>query len=362
MRIAIRVDAGLHIGIGHVMRCLSLADNLRTRGHETFFLTRKHQGNIIDVIVGRGHHVLELDKTESFAQKSGNLEYVDWLGVKWDIDAEQTMELLSEEGVFDWLIVDHYGIDARWEKQVSTCVDKVMVIDDLANRLHECNIIIDQNLYKDMECRYDDYLPARCKKLMGPEYAMLSSEFSAHRKSSSGRNGIVRNILVFFGGADKTNETAKVLDALQILALSDVTYNVVVGMSNPSKDDIKSICEKLDNANYYCQIDNMMEMMSRADLALGAGGTSTWERCALGLPAIIVAVAFHQERIAESVHQAGAVKYLGNSADIGVERWVTEISSLLDNIDEIKKMSEQGKALVDGRGVERVVDAMEAMS
>ena len=361
MKVAIRVDAGLHIGIGHVMRCMALADKLRLCGHVTYFITREHRGNIIDIMVGHGHEVLVLPVVQCSAKATDGMDYVEWLGVDWVTDVQQTMKVLAKMEMLDWLIIDHYGIDARWENKASSCVNKILVIDDLADRLHDCHIIIDQNLYSDMAYRYDNYVPMNCKKLMGPKYAMLSADFSRLSKSPASRSGTVRNIHVFFGGADKTNETSKVLEALKILNLSNVTYDVVVGVSNPNRDSIKSKCEKLDNANYYCQIDNMSEMMSKADLVLGAGGISTWERCALGLPAIIVAVVSHQEKIAEAAHQVGAVKYLGNSADVDVARWVAEISSLLDSTNELKRMTEQGKLLVDGRGVDRIIGAMEAM-
>ena len=322
MRIAIRVDASASIGSGHVMRCLTLADRLREHGAYVFFLCREQPGNMNPYIEEKGYRVHRLN----LAGQSP--------GEGWDClaDAEQTRTALEAAGPpVAWLVVDHYDIDEQWEMVERPYVKKIMVIDDLANRRHDCEVLLDQNYYPNMEHRYDKLVPSRCRRLLGPAYALLRPEFLEARKNMRRRHGNIERILVFFGGSDPTNETEKTLFALRLLNRPDIALDVVVGSANPQSQRIERLCTELPNAVFHCQIGNMAELIVKADLAIGAGGSSTWERCFLGLPALTVIVADNQAETTISMAEAGAIWNLGPAAEVTPDSLVQALQQILDD-------------------------------
>ena len=325
-KIIFRVDSSMQIGSGHLMRCLSLADQLKTKA-EIIFISRNLMGNFNYLIKKNGFICIELCHNNNENKLSG---YEKWLTVGQKEDAEEVKEILNDLSV-DLLVADSYAIDEIWENTIRPYVKKIMVIDDLANRKHDCDILLDQNYYIDMNTRYNGLVNDNCKLLLGPKYALLREEFYREKKNQRQRDGQIKNILVFFGGSDLTNETMKALRALVLLNREDTIVNVVVGGSNQYKNEVKEFCDKYKWMNYYCQIDNMAEMMNLADLAIGAGGTTTWERCFLGLPAIVIAVAENQIKIAEDCDREGFIKYLGVYSSVEVEH----VFEIISNIDKI---------------------------
>ena len=168
---------------------------------------------------------------------------------------------------------------------------------------------------------------------MGPRHALLREEFYEARSHLRKGDGILRNILVFYGGSDLTNETMKALHALQVFheAQPEITVYVIVGGSNPHQQEIKAFCEAPDVKKWICyhfQVDNMAEYMVQADLMLGAGGATTWERCFLELPAIVTAIADNQVRIAEDCATKGWIDYIGWHEDVTVERIVNALEQM----------------------------------
>ncbi|RJQ40803.1 MAG: UDP-2,4-diacetamido-2,4,6-trideoxy-beta-L-altropyranose hydrolase, partial [Nitrospiraceae bacterium] len=266
-----------------------------------------------------------------------------------DLDAEETCRILSsEQEVPDWLIVDHYSLGEKWERRQRPHVKKIMVIDDLADRSHDCDLLLDQNLYENMENRYNGLVPDHCIKFLGPRYAFLRSEFFLARQGLRLREGQVKKILVFFGGTDPGNQTVKTLEALRLLNSSEISVDVVVGQTNPYRAQVKKICSDVPNFYFFCQVQNMAQLMVNADLAIGAGGVAVWERCYLGLPALILVVAQNQSAVASAVAGAGAARNLGWSAGIRVEELSEAIKWAIDNPDEIKRMSKKALDLMGG--------------
>ncbi|WP_110955289.1 UDP-2,4-diacetamido-2,4,6-trideoxy-beta-L-altropyranose hydrolase [Anaerosinus massiliensis] len=312
--IAFRVDSSAQMGTGHLMRCLTLADILKQEAVITF-ISRDLQGNLNHLVREKGYCLLQLPSVERNEELQG---YEQWLTVTGKVDAEQTKTLLGET-VSDCMVIDHYAIDETWERILRPYAKKIMVIDDLANRKHNCDILLDQNYYCDMNNRYNRLVPPECKLLLGPQYALLRQEFYDARNKMHVRDGVIKNILVFFGGSDLTNETMKALKAIEKLKRKDIAVNVVVGGSNQHKGEVELFCRQYENMYCYCQVNNMADLMNRADLAIGAGGTTTWERWFLGLPAIVIAIAENQVKICEDCDQAGIIKYLGYSSSIVVE-------------------------------------------
>lgn len=310
MNVLIRTDASAAIGSGHVMRCLTLAHSLRAKGAAVSFVSREWPGNLSQYVESKGFPVYRL------AAPSGGND-AGWLGVDPAQDAAETAALLAGiEQQTDWLIVDHYGLDRQWEASMRPYVRRIMVIDDLANRKHDCDLLLDQNLYADMEQRYEGLLPPGCRQLLGPAYVLLRDEFYQARRRVQRHKKPVKRILVFFGGSDPTNETVKTLRVLQKMKLPNLELDVVVGAANPEREQIKDLCEALPHARFHCQIDNMAELMEEADFAIGAGGTSLWERCFLGLPSLTVIVADNQIKTSEAAAACGATWNLGESKEI----------------------------------------------
>ena len=257
-----------------------------------------------------------------------------------------------------WLIVDHYALDKRWEGQMRPFTGKIMVIDDLADRPHDCDLLLDQNLYKGMERRYEGLVPDHCERLLGPRYALLRPEFAAARRTLRHRDGRVRRILVFFGGSDLSNETAKALEAIRLLNRSDIAVDVVVGASNAKGDMIREICQRMPNTCFHLQVENMAELMALADLAIGAGGTTTWERCYLGLPTIVLVLADNQREVAEAMSAAGAIRNVGWHADVTSTGLAEALRMAMASPDFLNAMSERCFAIMGGPGAASGVECI----
>ena len=320
-----RADASSLIGSGHVMRCLTLAQRLhKEENAKVVFIMRRLSGNLIDLVRKQGFDVLVLPPADQDYELE---DYGLWLTVPIEVDAQQTIEVLQhylqEHGfdVADRLIVDSYALDEQWEQMLRPYSREIMVIDDLANRRHDCDILLDQNFYLNKDVRYVGLVPEHCKMLLGPDHALLREEFYDVKKHPRKRDGTIKNILVFYGGSDLTNETEKAIKAL--VHLHDEGYNftadIITGVSNSRREKIKHLCSKYHFFHYYCQVSNMAELMNKADLMLGAGGSTTWERLYMELPALVTAVAENQIQGCEDCCKAGMINYLGKAENVTVE-------------------------------------------
>ncbi len=318
MKVAIRVDASELIGSGHVMRCLTLADQLREAGAHVAFICAALPGDMAGYIAQRGYAINLILPLENLPCKFGNSAigdhenskfdniHFELLAADWQKDADESIESVKKHldhpgDKLDLLVVDHYSFDSKWEAMLQPFAKRIMVIDDLANRPHDCDLLLDQNLHSDINSRYKGLVPEKCHLYLGPRYALLRPEFWQARKNMRKRDGTVKRILIFFGGADPTNETKKALEAIRMLSRPDIAVDVVVGSSNPHKLEIENMCKSMANTEFHCQVDNMAELMVKADLAIGAGGSATWERCCVGLPAITITVAANQDQVNKDI-------------------------------------------------------------
>ena len=312
----IRADASEQIGSGHLMRCLTLADRMRREGTEVHFICRDLVGNLNHLVREQGFPLHVLPRHADDPSLSG---YAAWLTVAQEMDARETGEVLCTLAPIMRLVVDSYALDEVWERIVRPLVGEIFVIDDLANRKHDCDMLLDQNFYRAMQYRYDGLVPPSCKLLLGPAHALLREEFYAAKKKLRRRDGHLRRVLVFYGGSDATCETEKAIHVLLQLHLLSVAVDVVVGGSNPRRAYIEELCGKHDFLRYHCQVSNMAELMAQADLSLGAGGTTTWERCFLGLPAIVTAIAENQLEVCRDCDEMGYIYYLGRWDEVTEE-------------------------------------------
>lgn len=359
MKVVIRTDASEQIGSGHVMRCLSLAGALRKRNAEITFICREHAGNLSDFIEGKGYRVNRLLAQTEQRSKLGWNQHASWLGAFWEDDARETIGAFPAHESCDWLIVDHYALDNKWESLIDPIAQKVMVIDDLADRNHDCDLLLDQNLFPEMETRYTGLVPDSCHQLLGPRYALLRDEFVRVRSRLKPRDGATKRVLVFLGGNDLSNQTEKVVRAVLSSGLIDIEMDVVIGLGNPHKELLRELCtEKLPKANFHCQINNMAEFMAKADFAVCAGGTITWERCCLGLPAIVMATAENQVALSSFSAQQGLCLYLGKTDIVSIEKIESALRIFCNSPELLQSFSAKSKRIVDGRGVHRVLGVL----
>jgi UDP-2,4-diacetamido-2,4,6-trideoxy-beta-L-altropyranose hydrolase len=351
LRIAFRTDANQQIGTGHFMRCLTLADELRLRNAEICFVARGLPLHLQQMLTERSIQYIALPKPDG-KKDTDELPHAAWLLTSQTHDAEQTMAALGA-GTWDWLVVDHYALDHRFEKPLRSVVQHVMVIDDLADRVHDCDVLLDQNFYLDQAQRYFDKVPSHCKLLLGPSFALLRPEFKAMRDKVQVRTGKVNNILVFFGGVDADNLTGQVLDVLIKLNLG-IQVNVVIGQQHPQKEMIRQLC---DQHSYHChvQTNQMASLMAEADLAIGAGGSATWERCVLGLPTIVIATAHHQVKAAKDLSELGISNYLGFRTEVNFEKIEINIKKIISDNIFISEISVKSMKLVDGNGAAKIL-------
>lgn len=342
--VAIRVDASIMIGSGHVMRCLTLADQIRALGGSVQFLCRHLTDFLRSHIEAAGHRLTILPARAGGAD--GDLAHSHWLGISQEQDAQDCRAALL--GRPCWLVVDHYGLDARWEIQMAAQVANILVIDDLADRPHHCQAILDQNLRSDGDHAYEGKLPAKARRLMGPRFALLRPEFRAtsHRR----RPGAPR-LNLFFGSTDPLGMTLTALKALQGL---EIVADVVVGADNPGREAIAALCRTMPQATLHVQPRDFAALLGSADLALGAGGSTSWERCCLGLPTLIVSVAANQRPGTEALAKAGAAIDLGQAGLVSSRQITDAVTLLLSDPGKLAEMRAAAKALVDGRGAERV--------
>lgn len=356
-RVVIRVDASTEMGMGHLMRCLSLAGVLADDGAAVLFLLRSHAAGLVQLIEGEGHAVRLLPDPANRPDEAladGNV-HARWLPTSWKHDAEQTLAAVDRFGRVDWLIVDHYALDGRWERMLRERVPRILAIDDLADRNHDCDMLLDQNLVLEMDSRYDGRVPPGCRMLLGPGYALLRAEFAQKRNSLMPRNGEVGRILVGFGGSDLGNETAKALAAIKSLHCPALAVDVVIGLTNPNADSLALLCGEMPMTRLHRGAGNMAELMENVGLAIGAGGIMSWERCCLGLPTIAVDIADNQIGALKALSKAGAAIYLGSATSTTERQIANAIKLLIGDAARARAMGETSLALVDGEGASRVM-------
>lgn len=363
MAIAFRADASLQIGTGHVMRSLALADALRERDVQCSFICRPHAGHLLELITQRGHQALALPALlERTSSNHGSTAHADWLGTDWASDADETRKVLTGIGAesLDWLVVDHYALDQRWESALRSKVRRIMVIDDLADRSHDCDLLLDQNLGRTAQ-DYAGLLSPNTTTLIGPQYALLRPEFAELRPQSLARRAKdpqLKHLLITMGGVDKDNVTGQVLDALQSCALPpDLRITVVMGPHAPWLLQVQEQAVQMPwPTQVLIGVSNMAKIMADTDLAIGAAGGMAWERCALGVASLVMVLAENQRAGAVALQEKNAAIVLERAGDIG--NWLMSLPDLNDNRATLKQLSNAAAELTDGQGAIRVVQEM----
>tara|TARA_A100001015_G_scaffold133674_1_gene148327 strand:- start:2406 stop:3956 length:1551 start_codon:yes stop_codon:yes gene_type:complete len=352
MNVVFRVDSSSKIGTGHVIRCKTLARALKKKGCEVLFISRDHNGNISKNLSDEGYEVLLLPASQDIIKDESN--YLDWLEVSQKIDADDTVCAIKSKKV-DLLIVDHYALDKEWEDAVQPYVDKLMVIDDLANRKHSCDILLDQNFSNDAQYRYKNLIDNKCVTFFGPEYALLNSAYTNYkeRKNYSKMNN---RVLIFMGGSDNENITLKLLNIFKKNKFLDIEIDIVLGINYSNKDKLIDEANSREFTNIYASKPHLADLMARADIAIGAGGVTTWERMSMGLPSIVISVAENQEHICKELSEADLITYIGKSQDFNKKIVSSTLSNILKDTKHLNNQSIKCKSLVDGLGTNRIVE------
>ena len=340
LHVAIRADASTHIGSGHVVRCLTLADALRDRGAAVTFISRERPGHLCDLIVQRGHGVLRLSAEAEYPADDGD-------------ETGAALGTLAQR--VDWLVVDHYALGIDWERRLRPRVDRIMAIDDLAGD-HDVDLLLDQNFFREAAARYRGRVPPGCTLLLGPHYALLRPEFAWARDRLRARDGTVRSVLVCFGGADEPNFTAAALTALARFNLERI--DVVVGASNPHAEALATFCKALPQVRLLQGVENLAELMTACDLSIGGGGGMNWERACLGLPSLVVALAENQGPVIAALLAEGLV--LGSAEGAAPDAALIEAGFRLAAKAPalLQGLAQRSADLTDGWGAARVADAM----
>ena len=354
MNAVFRADASHIIGHGHVMRCLTLARALRECDVGVSFVCREHKGHLCELIEEEGFTVRRLPVPTATSKVGKAPLHAAWLGVTWQEDARQTSKGIESGGHKpDWLVVDHYALDSRWESALRTSSVRIMVIDDLADRVHDCDLLLDQNLVAQMHSRYVNKVPAVCHMLLGPEYALLQPTYAELHDRLAPREGSIKRIFIYFGGADRDNLTGRSLSAFLSLNRMDIEVDVVIASSGPHAESIHRRVMGYGNIHLHSGLPTLASLMGKADLAIGAGGATSWERLCLGLPALVVTLADNQRPIAEELQKMGLIRWIGHKDKVTERMIKAALAESLTATFSHAWMNSLQK-VVDGRGANRI--------
>ena len=347
MHIVVRTDASLRIGVGHVVRCLTLGESLREEGASVTFVCRSQAGDMCDAIERRGFGLTRLPPMDDEVDGTFGRE-----------DAGLTLaaiRLLPERPA--WIVVDHYLLGEDWERAVGVAVDRILVIDDLADRTHACDILLDQNLVPRMRLRYGDRVPETCTQLLGPSYALLQPMYGSLHAGIPPRSGAVRRLFAFFSGADTDNFTGQMIAAFIALGRVDITLDAVVTASNPHAPALRDLVAGHDNIRLHSDLPTLASLMAEADLAVGAGGATSWERMCLGLPSLVITLADNQRAVAQEMNERGLVRWLGHKDEVHQAEIFAALRDIIaDGLDEAWSL--RCSRTVDGKGALRVCAAL----
>ena len=329
-QVVIRTDASLKIGAGHVMRCLTLANNLAEFGWQCSFAVGSEAPNVVPTL-GKSQHQVTVIRHDSD------------LRAKWPSGC-------------DLLIVDHYGLDWRFEKNCSDWAKSIFVIDDLANRQHSCNFLLDQTPGRRV-ADYSHLVPNGCRMLLGPDYALLRPQFFLSRIENLNRDYRSQKkfqISIGLGATDPNNVSEKVLRALRRIK-NKIRIDIALSARAPHINSIKSFLSSMEmEVELHQDKDDMASFFSCSDLAIGAGGSTTWERCCVGLPSIVLITAENQDYVARQLEQYAAAMVLGHADDVSEREICDAVEDMIRNPEKLTEMSQNSYIICDGLGSHRV--------
>ncbi len=360
LQVAFRADASVEIGSGHVMRCLTLAGALRAKGADCRFITRDLPGNLIARIGAEGYPVTALPPPAPGTRREpAPPTFAHWAGVPHAQDATETLAALADRA--NWLVVDHYALDARWERAACPPGTRLLVIDDLADRAHDCDMLLDQTLGRN-NAEYDALLPPRTRRLIGPEYALLRPGFATRRPASLKRraDGRLTHLLVLMGGMDAENTVSDVLAGLAAGPLPPgARVTVVLGSSAPHLAAVRDLAARMPfSVDIRVNVTDMPALMQETDFAISASGLISYELICMGVPSLLVPVSDIQEKVAHETCRIAEARVTEGWRAAPAERIGAAARDYLDHLRTLPTARRRSCTAVDGLGAERVVSAM----
>lgn len=358
MRVLIRVDASSTIGTGHLMRCLALADSLQKLGGDITFLCKAFPSNGSKFIELRGFTVILLPLNWKCKEHKTTHRYDErMLRRHSNADASQTQKVIKSIGKIDWLVLDSYALGLEWERLIRPLVSDLMVVDDFVDRQHCSDLLLNQNIIPASANNYSGKVPQNCRVITGPSYCLLDASYERLRKVTPPRHGKIKRIVLYFGGVDPTNQTKMVLQALLEGNFENLVVDVVLPSLGPFRADIQSFAKKLPFAKVHDELPTLANLFARADLAIGAAGSASWERVCLGLPALIVSISEDQRIVADGLEKNGLARWIGHQGSLTSFDILREIESTLQS-DQLTEWSSHCRNRVDGAGSSRVAEIM----
>lgn len=354
LRVMVRADSSAGIGTGHVVRCLTLAHALRARGARVHFVCREHPGNIASRITAEGFGLTLLPPGEGVRNDDPADPYASWLGCDGAQDAGQTGQAVQAvfPGGCDLLVVDHYAIDARWERELQGVSRRIFVIDDLANRVHACQGLLDQNFYPEAEQRYQGLLPATARRFIGPSYALLRDDVR-HARGMVPPDGPPWRVLAFFGGTDPARMLPLAVEVARLLEDLPVVFECVGPLEESEAARLPG------HASWHAGLPDFAARLSMSHLALGAAGAVSLERVYLRVPALVVICADNQRETAAFLEVLGVVRVVGDASGMMAIRLAEAVRDLLARPDEMDRMRLRAKMLDVGGRVNELYEFLE---
>lgn len=345
MTFGIRVDSSARIGTGHLVRCLTLANKLRSRGEDVIFLSQSLANDMSSQVTDAGFEVLNVDTSRT------NHESPE------ERDALESLRLIKSRSI-NRVILDHYDLSLGWEEQIGKEVDQVFVIDDLFHRRHHSDLLLNQNLVPPNDDAYSGSDHGARHVLIGPKFALLQDEYASVRTIRPADNSRVERISVFMGGSDPDNATDLVLRSLNAIDLTDIAVDVVIGQANSHRTQLVEKFGSNPAFTFHTGFSSLATLFNESDLALGAGGTTNWERMCLGVPSIVIDIAENQREICVELARAGLIEYLGSFQSVRQTDIQNAVEKLRSDQDRRNQYSWQGQIAVDGLGTNRIVETL----
>jgi len=344
MRVIVRADADQRIGGGHVMRCAVLGLALRGQGADVAFAIRDPAPETRALLETWNFPVLALPAQALPEQPVEQL----WPEPLMLRDAEDTARLAAEA---DAIVVDHYGLGAAWHRAMRGERRLVLALDDMADRAVDADLLLYPGLSASAQA-YAGLVPVRCGLLLGPRYALLRPQFAADKGAAAQGKAALRRLLVCCGSGDHGNITARLIEGVLQAGLPGLVHvDVVLGGLNPHADALQRRFGAEPRLHFHHAVEDMAALMRAADLFLGAGGGMTWERCAAGLPGIVVALAPNQRPLSEAMAARGIDAYLGDGAALTPAKVAEALRQATPaSAEAVAAMH----ALCDGQGAARV--------
>lgn len=324
------------MGGGHIMRCLTLAKRLAVSGWYCIFAVNSEAVRVVPAL------------------KRSNFEIV----ISHENALAEDLGALFPEGA-ELLVMDHYGLDAAFESSCRGWAKAILVVDDLADRSHECDLLLDTTPGRAGES-YQGLVPHECQLLLGPEYTLLREEFAMRRVEVLARRGqktTIDRILVSFGLTDPSGVTAHAVQGV-LESGASANVDVVLSPTAPAYERVASLARQNEKLRLFNYVNDMSALMAKADLALGAAGTTSWECCCLGLPTLFMVAADNQQGNAEALEAAGAAVSLGPADKVAVQVVARAVASLAEDRERYQAISRAATKMCDGLGATRVALAV----